>query len=103
MKAVSILLLAYILGFLILSYFNNATAATDISVRNLIVGCSSCHGYSGKGLGEMPSLRGYDQGLFVNKMKWFAKSPKNGDVMHYIARGYSENDLRKMAEFYANK
>ena len=51
----------------------------------------------------MPSLRGYDQGLFVNKMKWFAKSPKNGDVMHYIARGYSENDLRKMAEFYANK
>jgi|TARA_A100001015_G_scaffold36598_1_gene40332 sulfide dehydrogenase cytochrome subunit len=100
-RAFQILLLSFFPLLIQSSYaFDNSE---EISTRNLIIGCSVCHGVSGEAVGEMPALNGYNESQLIKKMKWFAKSPENGAVMHFIAKGYSETDLAKIAKFYAKK
>lgn len=65
--------------------------------------CAGCHGTYGKSVGSAPSLIGIPVPLFVEAMQAFKSGERGASVMDRIARGYSDDDFQKMAEFFAEQ
>jgi len=85
-----------------LSVFHvSAHAAVDTHSRNLAASCAGCHGTNGHSAGGAPVLAGIDKKLFVSQMKDFKSGARVGTVMHHHAKGYSDEEFEKMADFFA--
>ena len=78
-----------------------AHAAVDAHSRNLAASCAACHGTNGHSVGAMPMLAGMDKKLFVNQMKDFKSGARTGTVMHHHAKGYTDEEFEKLADFFA--
>jgi len=78
-----------------------AHAAIDAHARNLTGSCAACHGTNGHSIGGAPVLAGIDKAFFVSQMKDFKSGKLVGTVMHHHAKGYSDEEYEKMAEFFA--
>jgi len=76
-------------------------AEVDAHSRNLAASCTSCHGTNGQSVGGMPVLAGMDKALFVTSMKDFKSGARPSTVMQNHAKGYTDEDFEKMAEFFA--
>lgn len=85
-----------------LSLFSVAVdAAVDAHSRNLAASCAACHGTNGHNVGGAPALAGMDKALFVNQMKEFKSGARAATVMHHHAKGYSDEEFEKLADFFA--
>lgn len=67
----------------------------------LALGCQGCHGESGEGQGNLPALRTLDRTQFIQRFQAFALDDRAASVMHRIARGYSPEEIRLMADLLA--
>jgi len=76
-------------------------AAVDAHSRNLAASCAGCHGTDGRSVEGTPVLAGMDKKLFVAQMRDFKSGARVGTVMHHHAKGYSDEEFEKMAEFFA--
>lgn len=76
-------------------------AAGDINGRNWAATCTGCHGTNGHSEGGMPLLAGLDKAYIVNAMKEFKAGTKPATVMHQHAKGYSDEQIERIAEFFA--
>ena len=80
--------------------------AADPYGRNLgglTLPCATCHGLPGEKNNAM-SLYGIKEEIFFDKFKSFQlRSDKDRGVMHYISRAYSDDDIRRMATYFAEK
>ena len=69
----------------------------------LTLPCATCHGLPGEKNNTM-NLHGIKEDIFFDKFKSFQlRSDKDRGVMHYISRAYSDNDIRRMASYFAEK
>jgi cytochrome c553 len=75
--------------------------ADDPSVDRLLASqCAQCHGTDGRAVGEIDSLAGKSfSGLFGDTREMKDKDPD--DIMHRQARGYSDDQLRRIAEYFS--
>ncbi len=87
------------IGLLIFSAVAHAEA--DVHARNLSASCAACHGTNGNNAGGMPVLAGMDKALFVSQMKDFKSGARPATVMHHHAKGYSDEEFEKLADFFA--
>lgn len=78
-----------------------AQAAADNHARNIAASCSACHGTDGYSEGGMPVLAGMDKTLFVTQMKDFKSGARPATVMHQHAKGYSDEEIGLLADFFA--
>ena len=63
--------------------------------------CATCHGLPGDKNNVM-NLYGIEEKIFFDKFKSFQLlSDKDRGVMHYISRAYSDDDIRRMATYFA--
>ena len=85
----------------LLLFAATAQAAVDAHSRNLAASCAACHGTNGHSVGAMPVLAGMDKTLFVNQMKDFKSGARTGTVMHHHAKGYTDEEFEKLADFFA--
>lgn len=76
-------------------------AEVDAHGRNLAASCAACHGTNGNNEGGMPVLAGMDKGLFVTSMKDFKSGARPATVMHNHAKGYTDEEFEKLADFFA--
>jgi len=76
-------------------------AGPDTRSRNLTASCAACHGTNGHSVNGTPVLAGMDRKLFVTYMKDFKSGARPATVMHQHAKGYSDEEFEKMAEFFA--
>jgi sulfide dehydrogenase cytochrome subunit len=65
--------------------------------------CTACHGYNGSSVGIIPSIAGNTVDYFVDSMEAFKSGERKSTVMGRIAKGYSSEEISKMAEFFASK
>ncbi len=66
--------------------------------------CAGCHGTNGASVGPAsPSIAGYSTEYFVDTMKAFKSGDRPSTIMGRIAKGYSEEEFEKMAEFFVEK
>ncbi|MBK9161212.1 MAG: class I cytochrome c [Nitrosomonadales bacterium] len=78
-----------------------AHADADKHSRNIAASCSACHGTDGYSEGGMPVLAGMDKALFVAQMKDFKSGARPATVMHQHAKGYSDEEIGILADFFA--
>jgi len=73
------------------------------NLGGLTLPCATCHGLPGEKNNAM-NLYGIKEEIFFDKFKSFQlRSDKDSGVMHYISRAYSDDDIRRMATYFAEK
>ena len=80
-----------------------AHAEADAHARNLAASCAACHGTNGHSIGGAPVLAGLSKAYFVNQMKDFKSGARPSTVMHHHAKGYSDEEFGKLADFFAEQ
>ena len=72
--------------------------------RNLAANCANCHGTNGQSQGGMPSLAGGNRANFIAQMNAFRTGARSGPaatIMHQLAKGYSDEQIGLMADYFA--
>ncbi len=79
----------------------SSTASAEVSGAMLAGNCAGCHGSSGNSLGPAaPSISAMDPLVFVETMQAFQSGETYSTVMGRLAKGYSEDELEKMAAYF---
>lgn len=76
--------------------------AQEIPARSLAANCFTCHGTDGNSVGGVPpSLAGRPSGELFQMMKDFQAAKRPATIMHQQARGYTDAQLRAIANYFA--
>jgi cytochrome c553 len=78
---------------------------TPAGVRSLAANCAGCHGYQGhpaKG-SDLAGLAGKPRSELLMALTQFKEGKKPATVMHQLAKGYSEQELAALADYFANQ
>lgn len=65
--------------------------------------CMGCHGFEGKGSGSMPRLAGLPAEVIAGKLMSYKSGSLEGTVMNRLARGYTDEEIQAVAEFFAKQ
>ena len=75
----------------------------ESDLGGLTLPCATCHGLPGEKNNAM-NLYGIKEEIFFEKFKSFQlRSGEDRGVMHYISMAYSDDDIRRMAAYFAKK
>ena len=72
--------------------------------RNLSAQCANCHGTNGNAQPGGFPLAGKERKYIVDQMAAFKSGARTGPaatIMHQIAKGYSDEQIALMADFFA--
>jgi cytochrome subunit of sulfide dehydrogenase len=67
----------------------------------LAASCAMCHGTAGRSVGGNEPLAGMPKDELIRKFNEFRSGAKPATVMHQIAKGYTEPQLRLIAEYFS--
>ena len=70
-------------------------------VRVWAAACANCHGTMGKAEAGMESLAGKDKDELLQKMMDFKTGRKPATIMHQLTKGYSDEQLKDIAAYFA--
>jgi len=65
--------------------------------------CMGCHGVAGEGSGGIPRLAGLPASITAGKMLAYKSDAQAGTVMNRIAKGYTDEEIQAVAEFFAKQ
>lgn len=65
--------------------------------------CFICHGYRGQGSKRIPALDDHSAKELVEYMQGFKTGEESSTIMGRHAAGYTDEEIRLIAEFYARK
>jgi sulfide dehydrogenase cytochrome subunit len=70
--------------------------------RDLAASCAICHGTNGVSAGGgMPQLAGQSKDTLTRHLKDFKDGRRPATIMHQIAKGYSDEQLELLADYFA--
>jgi cytochrome c553 len=79
-------------------------AADDSVARSLAATCANCHGTEGRAAThDIPGLAGMPRDKIVAEMKAFRSGERPATVMHQLARGYTDAQIDRVAEYFATR
>lgn len=81
------------------------TNTTAAGVRSMAFNCAACHGTNGKAAAGSTgaSLAGMPAAKTIQAMKDFRDAKRPATVMHQIARGFSDEEVAAVAEYFARQ
>ena len=82
---------------------SGAWAADPDLGRNLAAGCAGCHGTDGRSAGGTASLAGVPRDRLLALLGEFRSGAKPATIMHQISKGYSEEQLALIADYFASR
>ena len=78
------------------------SGAQDLNLaRNLAATCANCHGTNGNARGEMKALAGRPAAATVTLMAGYKNGSLPATIMHQIARGYTDEQIKLVADYLA--
>jgi cytochrome subunit of sulfide dehydrogenase len=81
-----------------------AQPVTDPSPAPYIAGnCTNCHGTHGRSAGAIPSLAGLPKAHVVDRMREFRDGKRPATIMHQLAKGYTDEQIDALAEYFARQ
>lgn len=96
--------LAMLVGAAALGIAPIAVADSGPTASMLSENCNGCHGTDGASAGPAsPSIGGINKEYFLEIMKEYKKGEVPSTIMGRIAKGYSDEELEKMAGFFNSK
>ncbi len=70
--------------------------------RSLAATCTACHGVDGLSIGGVPpGLGGQNKDVLLQRLKEFKAGLRPATVMHQLARGYSDEQLERIAAYFS--
>jgi cytochrome subunit of sulfide dehydrogenase len=69
--------------------------------RNLAATCANCHGTNGTARGDMKPLAGVPAATIVAMLADYKSGSLPATVMHQIARGYTDGQIKLIADYLA--
>lgn len=82
-------------------------AATSLRAQDVAVlaaSCANCHGPDGRSTGAMPQLRGLPETYLLERLQAFkAGTAKDATVMTRLAKGYDDEQLKALAQWFSKK
>jgi cytochrome c553 len=76
--------------------------AQDVNLaRSLAATCANCHGTNGNARGDMKPLAGVQADKIVAMMNDFKSGAMPATIMHQIAKGYTDEQIRLVAGYFA--
>ena len=64
--------------------------------------CNGCHGSDGMSKGAAPSVKGLPASYLESAMKDFKADKRPATIMNRIAKGYTDEEIAAMAQYYAS-
>jgi cytochrome subunit of sulfide dehydrogenase len=93
---------AAVLGVLLVVVFGAARAEDTLMARNLAAVCANCHGTNGHARGDLiKPLAGVPAERIVAAMAGYRSGALPATVMHQIAKGFSDDQIKAIAAYYA--
>ncbi len=86
---------------LLLAALPAAHAQDPLLARNLAATCANCHGTFGQARGEMKPLAGQPAEKILASIADFKSGAQASTLMGQIAKGYTEEQLRLIAGWFA--
>ena len=81
-----------------------ATSLRAQAVAVLAASCANCHGPDGRSTGGMPQLRGLPESYLLERLQAFkAGTAKDATVMTRLAKGYDDEQLKALAQWFSKK
>lgn len=81
----------------------NPAHAADPTGEAMAATCAACHGTHGKlGTVEYMPLAGMAEKEFVRAMQDFRSGKRLSTLMGQVSNGFSDNEIRAMAKYFAN-
>lgn len=66
--------------------------------------CAGCHGTGGVSQGPAsPTIAGMSEDYFVDTMQAYRDGTRPSTIMTRIAKGYSDEDIKRMAEYFSKQ
>ncbi len=69
--------------------------------RNLAATCANCHGTNGNARGDMMPLAGLPADRIIAMLADYKSGALPATIMHQIAKGYTDEQIRLVAAFFA--
>lgn len=86
------------------SVAGTAAAESRISGEMMANSCAPCHGTYGHLEDDyMQPLAGMSKENFIRGMKAFKEGTRPATIMDRVAKGFSDEEIEAMAEFYAKQ
>lgn len=102
MNTVTSLFLAGFFFLLATSSFADPRIETkEKQIESLVFTCYTCHGTDGESPGDIPSLKGRSAEKNKAKLLAFRQDKNDPTIMNRIARGYSEDEISRIADYLA--
>src|SRR3989442_10791292 len=81
-----------------------AATAQECAARSLAATCANCHGTDGRSVTkEVAPLAGLPREHIAEQMKAFRDGLRPATVMHQIAKGYSDQQIELVADYFARR
>ena len=80
-----------------------AQAQGDPRGAYLAANCANCHGTNGLSKNDLPKLAGQPKETTLKVLREFRDGRRVATIMHQLAKGYSDEQLALMAEFFASQ
>lgn len=79
--------------------------AQALYTQSLAATCANCHGTQGKSLKDpsVPGLAGRPSAYLIEQMQAFRNGTREATIMHQIAKGYTDEQVRQMAAYFASQ
>ncbi|MCB1999556.1 MAG: c-type cytochrome [Rhodoferax sp.] len=80
-----------------------AQTAQELDTRALAATCANCHGTDGYAVAGSGSARlaGQSSAFIVEQMQAFRSGSRPATVMHQLAKGFSDAQIRALAAYFA--
>ena len=98
-KSVSFVLLT--MSFVVMLFSIPAQAVERAELLSSM--CVTCHGPDGRGSKKIPKLKGLKVSDIVESMKGFKTGEESSTIMERHAKGYTDEEVKLMAEYFAAK
>jgi len=84
--------------------FSATVFAAPPSAEMLATACAGCHGTNGGSAGDtMPSLANQSVSAITDAMLAFKSGERSSTIMGRLAKGYTDEQIKAMAEFFAKQ
>ncbi|WP_455366194.1 c-type cytochrome [Kaarinaea lacus] len=94
----------WIFILLVLYFPGDITYAETPSATMLAYTCAGCHGTNGSSVGPAsPTIAGMSVDYFVETMLAYKNASRPSTIMTRIAKGYTEEEIQLMAEFFSKQ
>jgi len=74
---------------------------TQLQARSLAATCANCHGTNGRAKGDMKPLAGMPADKLLAMIADYRNGNQPATIMHQISKGYTDEQLRLIANYFA--